>query len=87
MNGEKFGKPGDSGSIIFRENFVGTEVKLDILGILYGSDSKNSDELIVCSVLKDALDYLMQRNSHIRSIEFFNDWAKQIFLYTLKLTL
>ena len=73
MNGDKFGKPGDSGSIIFREIFVGTEVKLDILGILYGSDSKNSDELIVCSVLKDALDYLMQRNSHIRSIEFFND--------------
>lgn len=73
MNGKKFGKPGDSGSIIFREIFVGTEAKLDILGILYGSDSKNRDEHIVCSVLKDAMDYLMQSNSHIRSLEFFND--------------
>lgn len=69
MNGDIFGRPGDSGSIVFRETFVGKEETLDILGILYGENKSNN--FIVCSTLKDALDYLKDSNEHIKTIKFF----------------
>ncbi|XP_078314255.1 uncharacterized protein LOC144619628 [Crassostrea virginica] len=38
MNGDVFGKRGDSGSIVFREMFFGREKKLEVVAMLHSGD-------------------------------------------------
>lgn len=86
MNGQEFGKPGDSGSIVFRESQDARERKLEVVAILVGgqiengeqlndqtNDENSQSELIVCTVFKDALELIKKSNSSIKSLEFFND--------------
>lgn len=85
MNGQPFGLPGDSGSIVFREMFSAKEQRLEILAILSGQfevqkqsterDSREGAEqkLIICLMLKGAFDQLKRGNDDLESIAFFND--------------
>nr|XP_022328790.1 uncharacterized protein LOC111127823 isoform X2 [Crassostrea virginica] len=85
MNGDVFGKIGDSGSIVFREMFFGREKKLEVVAMLHSGeftpqtselngDQEQSRPLVVCLVFKDAFEHLKRTNSStIQSIAFFND--------------
>lgn len=85
MNGQPFGLPGDSGSIVFREMFSAKEQRLEILAILSGQfevqkqsterDSREGAEQksIICLMLKGAFDQLKRSNDDLESIAFFND--------------
>ena len=86
MNGDVFGKRGDSGSIVFRKTFRGREQILEIVAMLtYGeyedrqqrTEEESSDDdtkkLIFCSVFKDAFEELKKTNRNIQSISFYNE--------------
>lgn len=86
MNGQVFGKPGDSGSIVFRESQNARERKLEVVAMLVGGQIENGEqlndqtndknspsELIVCTVFQDALELIKKSNVSIKSLEFFND--------------
>ena len=87
MNGDVFGKRGDSGSIVFREMFFGREKKLEVVAMLHSGDftpqtctselngdQEQSRPLVFCLALNDAFEHLKRTNSSaIQSIAFFND--------------
>ena len=86
MNGDVFGKHGDSGSIVLRKTFRGREQILEIVAMLtYGeyedkkelTEEKSSDDdtkkLVFCSVFKDAFEELKKTNRNIQSILFYNE--------------
>lgn len=86
MNGEEFGKPGDSGSIVFRESPNARVRKLEVVAVLSAGKfefrdetaseedkQKSTQKLVLCTVLKDAFDQIMEKNDSIESIVFFND--------------
>ncbi|XP_062593341.1 uncharacterized protein LOC134254825 isoform X2 [Saccostrea cucullata] len=86
MNDEEFGKPGDSGSIVFRESFSTRERKLEVIAVLTAgryearSDSVEEEKeekqklnLVVCSPFKNAFDILKRNDPSLESITFFND--------------
>lgn len=85
MNGKEFGKPGDSGSIVFRESTNAKERTLEVVAVLsagyltlrkqedQASGEKNEQEskLVVCSVFKDAFEEIKKNNDTIESISFY----------------
>ena len=87
MNGDVFGKRGDSGSIVFREIFSRGGKKLEVVAMLHSGDftqqtctselngdQEQSRPLVVCLVFKDAFEHLKRTNSStIQSIAFLND--------------
>lgn len=85
MNGKEFGKPGDSGSIVFRESSNARERKLEVVAMLSAGkfefkdqtageeEQKSAQKLVLCSVFKDALEHLRGNNDSIESVQFFND--------------
>ncbi|XP_056022709.1 uncharacterized protein LOC125649017 [Ostrea edulis] len=88
MNDEEFGKPGDSGSIVFRESLDSRERKLEVVAVLTAgkyesrSDSEvetedqedeQSSNLVLCLVFKTAFENLKKCDSSLQSITFFND--------------
>lgn len=86
MNGKEFGKPGDSGSIVFRESPNAKERKLEVVAVLSAGkleykdqtaseedEQKSTQKLVLCSVFKDALEHIRKNNDSIESVEFFND--------------
>lgn len=86
MNGKEFGKPGDSGSIVFRESPNTRERKLEVVAVLSAGkfefkdqtageeDEHNSTQkLVLCSVFKDALEQIRKNNASVESVEFFHD--------------
>lgn len=87
MNGKEFGKPGDSGSIVFRESQNGRERKLEVVAVLSAGkleykdqttgdeEQKSPQKLVLCSVLQDALEQIRKNNDSIESVEFFNEKA------------
>lgn len=88
MNGKEFGKPGDSGSIVFRESPNARERKLEVVAVLTagkfeykdqmaGEEQESAQKLVLCSVFKDALQQLRKTNDTIESVEFFNDKATE----------
>lgn len=87
MNGKEFGKPGDSGSIVFRESQNARERKLEVVAVLSAGkleykdqttgdeEQKSPQKLVLCSVFKDALEQIRKNNDSIESVEFFNEKA------------
>lgn len=87
MNGKEFGKPGDSGSIVFRESQNARERKLEVVAVLSAGkleykdqttgdeEQKSPQKLVLCSVLQDALEQIRKNNDSIESVEFFNEKA------------
>ncbi|XP_048732174.2 uncharacterized protein LOC125649015 isoform X2 [Ostrea edulis] len=88
MNDEEFGKPGDSGSIVFRELLDSRERKLEVVAVLTAgkyesrSDSEveikdqedeQSSNLVLCLVFKTAFENLKKCDFSLQSITFFND--------------
>lgn len=86
MNGKEFGKPGDSGSIVFRESPNAKERKLEVVAVLSAGKfefrdrtaseedkQKSTQKLVLCSVFKDALEHIRKNNGSVESVEFFND--------------
>lgn len=89
MNGKEFGKPGDSGSIVFRESPNARERKLEVIAVLSAGkfeykdqmageeEQQSAQKLVLCSVFKDALEQLRKTNDSIESVEFFNNKATE----------
>lgn len=89
MNGEDFGKPGDSGSIVFRESTSARARKLEVVAVLtagklteHGSkdqasggekEQKLQPKLVICTVFKDVFEKIRKEFSYVESIAFFND--------------
>ena len=86
MNGDVFGKRGDSGSIVFRKTFRGKEQIIDVVAMLQSgeyedqkqlTEKKSSDDdtkkLVYCFVFKDAFEQLKTTNRNIQSISFYNE--------------
>lgn len=85
MNGEEFGKPGDSGSIVFRESTNAKERTLEVVAVLSagnltlrkqedqasGEKKEQESKLVVCSVFKDAFEDIKETNDTIESIAFY----------------
>lgn len=89
MNGKLFGKAGDSGSIVFRESPNARERKLEVVAVLSAGkfeykdqmageeEQESAQKLVLCSVFKDALEQIREKNDSIESVEFFNDKATE----------
>lgn len=89
MNGEDFGKPGDSGSIVFRESTSARARKLEVVAVLtagklteHGSkdqasggekEQKLQPKLVICTVFKDVFEKIRKEFGYVESIAFFND--------------
>lgn len=85
MNGKEFGKPGDSGSIVFRESQNARKRKLEVVAVLSAGkfeykdqttgdeEQKSTQKLVLCSGFKDALEHIRKINDSVESVEFFND--------------
>lgn len=89
MNGEDFGKPGDSGSIVFRESTNARARKLEVVAVLTGGklhvreskdqasgvekEQKLQPKLVICTVFKDVFEKIRKKFGHVESIAFFND--------------
>lgn len=87
MNGEEFGKPGDSGSIVFRESPNARVRKLEVVAVLSagkiheiepedqasgGEKEKNVlPKLVICTVFKDAFEQIKKNYDSVESIAFF----------------
>lgn len=84
MNGKEFGKPGDSGSIVFRESPNARERKLEVVAVVSAGkfeykdqttseedEQKSTQKLVICSVFKDALEHIRKNKDSVESVNFF----------------
>lgn len=85
MNGEEFGRQGDSGSIVFRECTNARVRKLEVVAVLTGGKLHESSDqasngqkeqtlqpkLVICTVFKDVFEKIRKEFDNVESIAFF----------------
>lgn len=78
MSAKEFAKPGDSGSVIFRQSYDAKNGHFEVVAMLYGgkkskplNGKENPEKLIYCTGFKNAFEMIKQTNCQVKTISFF----------------